>query len=875
MSDQEISADIASLVSTPVVTRLDDAARAQLRAYFERLAEEGIKVADAEALRLTPYLQALSEQLREDFDAVMGREAARVAIINARRNDAAAAEVKRQNAPVVDAEQILATPQGLRRMFNRVAQQSRNVVLSEMMLAPEGLLRNGEVMGNALTFAGASDYKGLSFTLGFIQLGQLTRHSDQGPRNGTVSVPLFGFSDKMMASVANHAPERMLRAFQTVMTAGNHDMQHHYTNDILNPNISYTSTQRPLQDEFSVDKWQNRYFIADGDRDPKSYESWLMLNHARVRSRFDGGEQGARLETAIGVFFDELKRIAGEIAALNGDGVAHRVADYFNATIGFALMRYLPFTHPLMEKALAGMAAADRLPDHSIEDGARARDWLAQNNHLEALRGVYLQEGLDITPDRLDHAAAMRLQLAQMEPWIAKLMAPGAVSARIGEAKARREQVNVEMVEAAASTAWFVPKDGLYEISMGWHGRRRVWLKDGDLHHDSEPALVDTDGSRRTEKWYLEGHLARRDGGPVVIESAPGQRCEKYLDMQGDLHREDGPALIEERGGDRIETWYKYGSEHREGGPAYRKVFADGGYEDVWQRFGARHRLDGPAHVCDMPNAGVYEEEWFRQGKLHRDGGPARIFRNGKMQLEEWKQDGVFHRADGPAYAFANHAGEEVRKWYNAGKLHRVDGPALEEVKDGERRTEWHKHGVLHNETAPALVEDNGRGGIKTEWYRNGQLHRDGGPACVKVKSDGTRVERWLQNGQRHRLDGPAQVNVEADGKRTEEWFVNGERLSGDAPGAVVISPDGTRRERWYVDGELGRAGGLPAMVTVHPDGRRVEEWIKDNLAHRDDGPAIVTQWPDGRREERWMRKGRNVEPGSQAPPPKPPRPRR
>ena len=869
MSDQEISADMADLVTTPVVTELNGASRARLRAYFERLADEGIRIADAEAERLSPYLQALSDQLREDFDAVMASEAARTAAINARRNLPAPETPKRQNAPVVDAAQILAAPGHLRRMFNRVAEQSRNVVLSDMLLAPEGLLRDGAVMGNALSFAGRSEFGGYTFTLGFIQLGQLTRGTDGGPRHGTVSVPVFGFSDLAMRSVAPYAPEKMLRAFQTVMTAGNHDMQHHYTNDILNPNISYTAAQRALQEEYAVDKWQNRYFVSDGDRDPKSYESWLMLNHARVRERLEGTAEGARVTAALGDFLDELARIGREIAAIDGPASAHGVVSYFSATLGFALMRFVPFTHPLMQQALAGMTVADPKPEATISSGLRARAALDDGHHLESLRGVYLQEGLDITPEDFGHADAMRLLLVEMEPWIAKLMAPGAVSQRIGEAKTRRGTVNVEMVEAAASTSWFVPQDGHYRIDMGWSGHRLAWLKNGELHHESEPAVIDVSSNRRIEKWYLEGKLARLDGGPVVVETTAHSRSERYVDAQGELHREDGPALVEENNGDRTETWYKYGSEHREGGPAYRKTFASGGYEEVWHHLGARHREDGPAHICDMPDAGVYEEEWFRHGKLHREGGPARIFRNANMRLEEWKQQGVYHRTDGPAHVFSNNSGEEARKWFYEGKLHRLNGPALEVVKDGTRQTEWYKRGVLHSETSPAFVEDRGDGNRKEEWYIDGQLHRADGPACVKIKSDGTRVERWLQHGERHRLDGPAQINIEADGKRTEEWFINGARRSGDQPGAVVTSPDGTRRERWYIDGELGRANGLPAIVTTHPDGRRVEEWMADNLLHRDGGPAVVTTYPDGRREERWMRKGRNVEPGSQAPPPK------
>src|SRR5580704_15115877 len=151
---------------------------------------------------------------------------------------------------------------------------------------------------------------------------------------------------------------------QTAATSSNHDMQHHFTSTILNPSIAKTATDDKLPTpEFTSRDWSSKYFNgARRDSDPKSYESWLMLNHARVRRLLEEGPEGDALKQSIDTFFKELKRIGQEMAAAVSPEKAHEAVDYFGTMMIFSLVRSIPLDHPIMEDIINRLHDADPDP---------------------------------------------------------------------------------------------------------------------------------------------------------------------------------------------------------------------------------------------------------------------------------------------------------------------------------------------------------------------------------------------------------------------------------------------------------------------------------------------------------------------------------
>lgn len=201
----------------------------------------------------------------------------------------------------------------------------------------------------------------------------------------------------------------------------------------------------------------------------------------------------------------------------------------------------------------------------------------------------------------------------------------------------------------------------------------------------------------------------------------------------GLLHCDDGPALIDDQGN---EAWFQSGLMHRVEGPALTR--ADGSYE-FWSN-GRRHRFDGPAVVGPdgsrewyLFDAKIDESFMLKEmlpkssdstpvlglhgkpsvdyrdenNKLHSESGPAKIFFDG---VKEWWKHGYFHRKDAPAITFPSGA----YCWYNEGLLHRTDGPAIQ-TRAGVKK--WYLNGQRHRVGGPAIERPSGR----NSWYLNGK----------------------------------------------------------------------------------------------------------------------------------------------------------
>lgn len=95
------------------------------------------------------------------------------------------------------------------------------------------------------------------------------------------------------------------------------------------------------------------------------------------------------------------------------------------------------------------------------------------------------------------------------------------------------------------------------EFMVEEYGIKR-WYKNGLLHRDGAPAVIQDDGAQR---WYQNGRLHRTDGPATIDINGFGEWW-----YEGQYHRDGGPAYSEDNG---LEIWYRHGQYHRDDGPAY------------------------------------------------------------------------------------------------------------------------------------------------------------------------------------------------------------------------------------------------------------------------------------------------------------------
>lgn len=672
---------------TPILTSTDPD---QLKSYMDFITElraNNVRIAAEEAKRLGPYFEALGTVLKEDMKA--------------------AGDATPEMLALTEAEKLTG-------LFNRVAASTKTTILSGLVIAPVPLFFKPEATEEATTFFAGMRYNDFNLSFGFIQ-------AFDDKKINSVSVPVLAFDHRIMEWLAPHQPESMLKALQAVATAGNHDMQHHYTSTVLNAQIAQTAEDKNLpKPEFDVDKWFINYFDnSESDSAPDSYEAWLMYNHARVRRAMEEGPEGAALEQACDGFLAELKRIGAEMAAVIPEeksnvlsykplARAHGVVDYLGTMMLFSMMRFMPLDHPLIDHVIHGLQNADpdpeavvRLKDeikYKIENPDKGDDVAEQTVANYRAKGVELMFG------QQDYASLKKLQLINIEPWVAHLMSPGKEGSELAAMQERTGEANHQMLNAAAMTSWFNAVDGLHTTIRPDGQTMETWFEGGQLHRTDGAALVlkDTAGNVVGQQWFQDGRRFRAGGGAdhFAVDNT-GERTEIRR-----WHNEQGNLIHE------LKTCPT--TEYR--AQAYREYFSDG------------------------------------NGKRHRDNGYAWLVadKDGNAVEEEWHQHGILHRVDGPARTKVEFDGTHLEQYFQHGKLHREDGPAIiaKHPSSGFSREEWHKDGLRDRADGPALVVTFTTGAQEIGWYKNGKLHNDNGPAFIKIEADGTRSEKWFKNGE-------------------------------------------------------------------------------------------------------------------------------
>ncbi|MDD9900978.1 MAG: hypothetical protein OXT65_08375 [Alphaproteobacteria bacterium] len=825
------------MAQAPVVTSLD---RGQYQSYLNFMAElrrDNVTIAMRESDRLKPYLGALSATLREDIAAAHGH----------------------LDTQTTERLERLADPDTLHTLFRKVAETTKNTILTEFVVVPQSLLQESDYKNIGDTyFGGDVKYDGRNFTLAFIQVFE---KDDDNKKKSSTSVPVFALDSDMLDVIAPHGSEKLLRALQTVTTAGNHDMLHHYTNTTLNTDIANSVRTSKFPLETSIEKWSDNF--GYGDTQAHSYESWLMLNHARVRQKLEDGPEGEELRAACDTFFDELTRIGQEMKEADNPK-AQEAINYIGTVTCFMMGRFLPLDHSLMEHALTRLEQATPNPQNTMDNAQsilfRAhrmtdpespdydkRAHSALENYWVKRGSKLLQATRNIDKEGLSYQDIKKLELVMIAPWSMDLMSPGILGTDLREKQDRTGRINYEMIHAAAGQVSYNPVDGMRTFTNKGGDTVEVHYKNGRLHNDNGPAIsVQQKDGTKNEHWLENGILKRS-----ITHYSTGLRTEEWFDENGRLHRDDGPAYITTNtDGERTEEWSQHGTLHRVGGPAQETT--------------------GPG--------GCYERKWFQNGKEHRDDGPStEKFIASGTRIERWCQNGALHRKDGPAQTKEYRNGSKTVEWFLDGQPHREDGPAVISIyEDGSSTETWMRNGQFHREDGPAVIVKDSDGNITSEeWYVEDKLHRDDGPAEIKRNKDGVVLrETWRLHGELHREDGPAQTLRDKNGHiGAEEWwrhgelqretlrewndngtllaerhFQNGQLHREDGPSLRRWNDDGTlTHEQWHQNGQYHRDDG-PSFRLWNIDGTlTVEEWKRNGQLHREDGPSYSTWDENGK----------------------------
>jgi hypothetical protein len=429
-------------VKAPVITQSKEGAAPLLDFAARIAAHTNTEIAQAEAERLRPYFSALSVYLTEET----GKSATGL-------------------------PESYVTPGALSGMFNAMARFTRNTFISDVVIAPHSVkwLDPSAHLFNSATFDHAFAYGAHSFRFGFFEVFE--GRGREAARSSTV-VPVLTLEDSMMQAVAPHAPGKMLRALQAVLTAVNHDMLHHLHSTQISRNIAHKFGEAVSSPDLS--RWNNT--LQGGGM----LEVWSQLAHGQVYMA-EGNEalmQG--LEEAAAGFYAELARIGKALP----EKEAHDVVDYFGTALMQALTRAFPLDHPLMSRCLDGLVAADPLAPPQKTDAAIdtllatvaphlhkggvkqdpvsvVRSFIEGDPDLGQAVAGYRKRGLELLPGdnlRVEWKGVKLLQLAQMSPADALTHLPASPDRDVAAMQEQTGSAALGLVRAVVKTTGYKPK---------------------------------------------------------------------------------------------------------------------------------------------------------------------------------------------------------------------------------------------------------------------------------------------------------------------------------------------------------------------------------------------------------------------------------
>jgi hypothetical protein len=360
-------------VSAPVVIDTGSEEGVQpLLDFVSSLKFHGNKaVAEEESHRLAPYFSAMSVYLTRAIDALLP-------------NKKDAGEFAGVAEKYKDSMKKITTPGGLSGIFNAMAACTRNTLISDVAVMPYSIKANKKASD---LFDGWNDfnvdynYSGHIFDFGFLQVCKDGTWAQDG---NSITFPTLMIDNEMMADIAAHQPEQLLRDLQAVTTFVNHDMLHHFTSPAINAKIA--NKYVPAADT-PINEWFRSLPIGG------LYEEWAQIGQEKILLSPENAAQVEDVCKKLDHYFDELKRIGEEIReeSYMGDAQdAHNIVDFFGMMMAHVLTRIFPLNHPVMAHCLDCLQQADPAPENALADCARmAEDW--QDEYQSYDRGQLLK----------------------------------------------------------------------------------------------------------------------------------------------------------------------------------------------------------------------------------------------------------------------------------------------------------------------------------------------------------------------------------------------------------------------------------------------------------------------------------------------------
>lgn len=194
-----------------------------------------------------------------------------------------------------------------------------------------------------------------------------------------------------------------------------------------------------------------------------------------------------------------------------------------------------------------------------------------------------------------------------------------------------------------------------------------IHLKNGVLHHESEPAfqkwvLYENRKICTIEVWAQDGKPLRMNDKPTsIMRGRNGHMISMmYRNQDGYLHRDNGPAIFKFPRNIHTGHMYEYSSSRKMNG-------------NQTSAFNIKHLglLDS---IFGNTKPNLYKVGWMQNGVLHRRDGPA-------IELSAY--------GNGPFYNGRNTIYRIQDIWINNGKVHRDSGPAITQYYYGKTTNQW------------------------------------------------------------------------------------------------------------------------------------------------------------------------------------------
>lgn len=448
MADVVIKSDTGA--KPPIVSSPDNQAeRERFLAYFDSyIAMTPVQAAEVEQQKLTDYFTALDKRLTRAGPVEKGGLPKPFSVISF-----FTPSVLRDYKPK-DRYQS----GELRSLFTEIAKQTRSIVLSEVMICPESMIHDNELhsreaveiggLESTLLSSHTGDWRTYSF--GFFDIRHLNPKSnahDWEKYESAIGVPVLALNDDMLKAVSPYASQALLKPLQDVITLCNHDMMHNMVNTISRGDISRL-TEAHFKSEL-----KNFMEHKTGHHDPNhalGFESALVVGHARTWRDLKLSATGEQMENAVEAFYDQLERIAAEMAqdpTLSVDE-RHKAIDYFGMSIPYALARMVPLDDPLMGYALRRLEGIDPTPEQVLNqetyiDLMRNSKETARTLKNYKLAGTPLAQNED---GPYSYAEVRKLQLVRILPAVTILLSPGRRGSQELEAHNRSDEMDRDIV---------------------------------------------------------------------------------------------------------------------------------------------------------------------------------------------------------------------------------------------------------------------------------------------------------------------------------------------------------------------------------------------------------------------------------------------